>query len=122
MHLLINSILKTEMKQLLEHIDRNQLQSKAPLFYHIQKDLIIQSIEFLFKQNSDEQQPNIDFILKTLNLFIELITDKSFLQQHQIDSIIPFLFPIPLINLIFNLFLLVPTHQSKISILYLFTT
>ena len=115
------------MKQLLVHIDRNTLQSKAPMLYHLQKDLIIQSIELLFKpslfeQSPDEQQPNIHSVLKTLNLFVELITDKSFIKQHQIDSIIPFLFPIPLINLIFNLFLLAPTHQSKIAIIRLFTT
>ena len=134
-HLLTSSILKTEIKQLVEHTDamnNDILQSKAPLLYHLQKDTIIQSIQFLFKpslfnQNFNEeilvneQQPNWSFILKVLNLLRELITDKSILTQQQIDFMITILFPIPIINLIFNLFLFVPALSSKIFVLHLFT-
>jgi hypothetical protein len=134
-HLLIYSILKTEIKQLVEHIDamNNEiLQNKAPLFYHLQKDMIIQSIQFLFKpslfnQNFNEEiivnkhQTNWNFILKILNILRELITDKSILTQQQRDSIITILFPQTIINLIFNLFLVVPALSSKIFFLHLFT-
>ena len=131
-YLLINSILKNEIKQLTEHIDSATFQGKAPFFYHLQKDLIIQSIEILlqpnlFEQNPDEEivinekQPNLNFILKILSLFVELIKDKSTLTQQQIDSFIPILFPLPLINLMFHLFLFTPFHQSKIIILHLFS-
>ncbi|CAF0748456.1 unnamed protein product [Adineta steineri] len=128
-HILINSILKTEIKQLLEHTDKNDLENQAPLLYHLQKDFIIHSIKFLLKpsllesnSSGDQQQLNLNFIFKTLDHFVELITDKSIIKQHQIDLIISILFPRQLINLIFNLFLIVSTNQAKISILHLFTT
>ncbi|UJR17648.1 hypothetical protein I4U23_004544 [Adineta vaga] len=125
-HLVIQSILKTEIQQLPEHIDITILENQAPLLYHLQKFVVIQSIAFVFqpsllKQVSDEKQANFKFVFKTLDHFIQLITDKSSIKQHQIDSIIEFLFPAPFINLLFDLFLLIPEHQSKIFILHLFT-
>ena len=135
-HLLINSILKIEIKRLLEHYDKinnDLLESDAPLFYHLQKYIFIQSIELLFKpsllnEDSDaetsitnEQRPDINFILKILDFFIELITDKSLIKQNQFKLIIPILFPIPLINLMLDLFILVPAHQCKITILRQFS-
>ena len=91
-YFLIKSILKT---------------NQSTLFYHLQKDIIIQLIEYLFKQNSSEEI-NLKFILKILNLFKELNLEKSF--------------PLPLINLIFHLFLLIPIHEIKLNILHLFTS
>jgi hypothetical protein len=134
-HLLIYSILKNEIKQLLEHTNTMNidiLQSNAPLLYHLQKDMIIQSIQFIFKpslfnRNESEeifvngQQPKWNFILKIVNCFKELITDRSILTQQQIDSIISIVFSTPIINLIFNLLLSVPAHSSKIFFLHLFT-
>ncbi|CAF4467080.1 unnamed protein product [Rotaria socialis] len=135
-NLLINSILKSEMKNLLESkitVDEHLLESKSPLFYHLQKHIFIQSIQLvskpsLFDQNSNgktsinEQQPDFAFVLKVLKLFMELIRARSSLEQNQIESIISLLFPTQLINLAFDLFLLVPVHQSKIAIIHLFTT
>ncbi|CAM4831763.1 unnamed protein product [Rotaria magnacalcarata] len=134
-NLLINSILKGEMKNLLESkfaIDEHLLESKSPLFYHLQKHIFIQSIQLvskpsLFDQNSNEktsineQQPDFTFVLKVLKFFMELIKARSSLERNQIESIISLLFPTQLINLTFDLFLLVPTHQSKIAIIQLFT-
>jgi hypothetical protein len=133
--LLIYSILKSEIKKLLEHTNTMNidiLQSNAPLLYHLQKDMIIQSIQFIFKpslfnQNEseeifvNEQQPKWNFILKIINRFEELVTDRSILTQQQIDSIIPIVFSTSIINLIFNLLLSVPAHSSKIFFLHLFT-
>ncbi|UJR32400.1 hypothetical protein I4U23_019862 [Adineta vaga] len=120
-HLLMYSILKTELKKFIEHIDRIDLQTQTPFLYHLQKDFFIHSIEFLFKPSLLRQQSNVNFVLKTLNLFIELITDKTLIKKHQLEPIIPILFPTPFVNLIFDLFLLVPTHQSKLFILRLLT-
>ncbi|CAF4616556.1 unnamed protein product, partial [Rotaria sp. Silwood2] len=136
-NLLINSILKNEIKKLCEFnftINNDLLQSKAPLFYHLQKYIFIQSIQLLFKPSlfnlnsnekiiiNQEQQLDFNFVLKILNFFIELITDKSLIKQNQIDFIISLLFPKQLINLMFNLFLLVPAHQSKQVIIRQFAT
>ncbi|CAF0737820.1 unnamed protein product [Rotaria sordida] len=135
-HLLINSILKIEMKKLSENnftINNDLLESKAPLFYHLQKYLFIQSIQLLFKPSLfnqnwngkiriNEQQLDFNFILKILDFFIELIIDKTLIKQNQIDLIMSLLFPTQLINFMFNLFLLVPTHQSKIVIIRQLTT
>jgi hypothetical protein len=67
------------------------------------------------------KQPNLKFVWKILNLFLELIKDKSTMKQNQIDVLVSLVFPTPLINLMFNLFLLVETHQSKIFLLRLFS-
>ncbi|CAF3310262.1 unnamed protein product, partial [Rotaria sp. Silwood2] len=98
------------------------------------KYIFIQSIQLLFKPSlfnlnsnekiiiNQEQQLDFNFVLKILNFFIELITDKSLIKQNQIDFIISLLFPKQLINLMFNLFLLVPAHQSKQVIIRQFAT
>ncbi|CAF3688992.1 unnamed protein product [Rotaria sp. Silwood1] len=138
---LVKSILKNEIKELLvENIGANSeiLSNKVPLLYHLRKDIIIESIRCLLKLSSsidefdgkitiiDErtksEESNLNFIFKILNLFVELVTDKSTMKQNEIDILIPFLFPEPLINVMFDLFLLLPIHQSKICILHLFVT
>ncbi|CAF0744045.1 unnamed protein product [Didymodactylos carnosus] len=144
MSLLVNSILKVETNELLKYhttthdkITSEILQHKAPLLYQLQKDVIVQSIQFLsnpsllFYDYGDEstvidkqssiKQPNFNFILKLVNLFVKLLTDKSTIKQNEIDFLVPLLFPVPLINLLFDLFLLSPMHQSKIVILHLFS-
>ncbi|CAF0824036.1 unnamed protein product, partial [Didymodactylos carnosus] len=144
MWLLTNSILKAETRELLKYMATHSeitveiLQSQAPLLYQLQKDVMVQAIGFLLKPlllfyNYDDEttiideritikQPNLSFIFKIVDIFVELVTDKSTMKEHEIISIIPFLFPAALINLMFDLFLLVPTHQSKIFLLRLFAT
>jgi hypothetical protein len=122
-YLLIKSILQIEINEFLQHVSER----KTPLFNYLQKEIVLQSIQTIVKpslmdQNNDKEiscQPNIHFILKIFKLFTELLSELK--QQQQIDLIIPILFPTSVIQLIFHLFLLVPIHQSKISILHLFT-
>ncbi|CAF1293234.1 unnamed protein product [Rotaria sordida] len=136
---LIHSILQFEVKELIKHISINKeitikiLQNKAPLLYELQKDIIIQLVRFILKPSSflyelnnlDEEimikQPNFNFIFKILNIFVKLATDKS-MKQDEIDSFLPSLFRVSFINLMFNLFLLLPTYESKTFILRLFVT
>jgi hypothetical protein len=138
-NLLIYSIIQVEAKELIinqitiqKEITLEILQSKAPLLYELQKDIINQSIRFLLKpslllndfQNEETmiKEPNLNFIFKMLNLFVKLATDKSIMKQNEIDLFIPILFRVSFINLMFDLFLLLPTHQSKIFILRSFVT
>jgi hypothetical protein len=144
-NLLIYSIIQVEAKELINQrmiqkgITLEILQSKAPLLYELQKDIISQSIRFLLKpslllndlQNQetkiiDEEtmikQPNLNFIFKMLNLFVKLATDKSIMNQNQIDLFLPILFRASFINLMFDLFLTLPTYHSKIFILRSFVT
>ena len=123
---LIRPILQTEIKELLEY---GLLESKAPLFSYLHKDILQQSIQIVIKpslidRNKDEeidhQLPNPHFMLKILKLFTELLSELE--QQYEIDLLIPILFPASFIQLLFHLFLLIPILQSKISILHLFTT
>ncbi|CAF1253616.1 unnamed protein product, partial [Rotaria sordida] len=141
---LIHSILQLQTKELIKQITLHKeitikiLQSKAPLLYELQKDIIIQLIQFILKPSSlldkshneestiiDEEmiikQPNLNFIFKILNVFVKLATDKS-MKQYGIDSFLPLLFRSSFINLMFDLFLLLRNHQSKIFILHLFIT
>ncbi|CAF3851995.1 unnamed protein product [Rotaria sordida] len=134
---IIKSILKLEIDQLSKQTNmNNHLEKHAPLLYHLQKDLVVQSIRFLEKPSllmknpaneptmTNEQmlfkEPNLDFLLKIVSLFSEIVTDQWNMNQNEIDTIIPILFPELLITLLFDLFLLVPTHQAKICILHLF--
>lgn len=129
---LIKSILKTEIEQINEEL----LQNKTSIVFHLKTNIFLQLIQFLIEPSllnenfdyetiPDEEvfitKPNLNFIFKILNIFVDLIKDKSILKQ-QIDLIIEILFPQLLINLLFHLFLLAPTHQSKIFILHLFST
>ncbi|CAF5077069.1 unnamed protein product, partial [Rotaria sp. Silwood1] len=114
----------------------NHLEKHAPLLYHLQKDLVVQLIRFLEKPTLlmrnpaneptmiNEQmlfkEPNLDFLLKIVSLLSEIVTDQWNMNQNEIVTIIPILFPELLITLLFDLFLLVPTHQAKICILRLF--
>ena len=64
------------------------------LLYYLQKDLIIQLIKYLFKQNFIENELN--FIFKILNLF------KDIIKQEKINKIIS----ISLINLLFYYYII----------------
>ncbi|CAF1258882.1 unnamed protein product [Rotaria sordida] len=147
MKLLTMSILKVELKELLKCIIHEQitveiLNRKAPLFYQLQKHIIEESIHFLAEpslinmNNYDDdddgndktidekmliKQSNLDFLLKIVNLFLELLIDIE-MKKYDIDLIIQLLFPPLFIKILFDLFLLVPSHRSKIFILHLFTT
>lgn len=122
---LIKSMLRTELK--------NDKQSETPLFDYLQKEIAIQSLEYLLQPSwiaestnegisTNEQRPNYHFILQILQLTADLLSEESTGKSATMDSIITHLFPPSLIQLIFHLFLLIPVHQSKISILRFFTT
>ncbi|CAM4974073.1 unnamed protein product [Rotaria socialis] len=138
MSLLINSILKIELNELIKYcrIKKNRisydiLQSKAQLLYHLQKDIMIQSMRFFinpsllnskYNNEYEVEKPNFNFILKLVHLFVKLISEKSTIKQVDIDLLIPLVFPESLINVLFNLFLINPKHENKIIILRLFST
>jgi hypothetical protein len=143
MSVLVKSILRNEIKELLQLIitttnvqnktNSEILSSTAPLLYQLQKDIMVQSIRLLsepslllddFSSNEETmiKKPNLNFIYKILQLFVELITNKSIVKQDEIDSLIPLLLPLPLINIMFDLFLSDQAHQSKVFILHLFLT
>ncbi|CAF1326834.1 unnamed protein product [Rotaria magnacalcarata] len=137
---LIKSILKNEVKALMDDMGSNYetLQNKASLLYHLQKDIIIESIQFILRillsiDGSDDkimiieelaknEEMNLNFTLKILSLFVGLINDRLTVKEHEIDTLISYLFSEPLINVMFDLFLILPTHQSKIFILHIFIT
>jgi hypothetical protein len=140
--LLINSILKVEIKQLFQCIETQNemngeiLQNKIPFLFQLQKDIVSQIIHVLLEPSLleecsevdaivDEQtiikQPNLNFIFKVLNLFVELLKDQSIMKQDQIETLVTLLFPVSMINLIFDLFIVVPTHRSKLFLLQLFS-
>ncbi|CAF3568719.1 unnamed protein product [Rotaria sp. Silwood2] len=92
---------------------------------------MIQSIKIcidpslLILENNDEyeiEKPNFKFILKLVQLFVKLISEKSTIKQEDIDVLISLLFPESLINVLFNLFILNPKHENKSIILRLFST
>ena len=105
--LLIKMILKKELKD-----------NHSPLFNYLQNQILTEGIEFLVKPSSINQIKT-NYILKMLNIFVELLLDESSDEVHRFISI---LFPSSMINLMFNLFLLIPIGQSKISIIRFFTT
>ena len=140
--LFIKPLLEIETKQLLDYsgagnqITKATLELKAPLLYQLQKHLISQAIRFLINPSlslsfSNENSMNIDeetiiehssmsFWFKIMNLFVELVKDASRSNEHEMESIVAFLFPEALTNLMFDLFLVVPKHQSKLVILHFF--
>ncbi|CAM4807592.1 unnamed protein product, partial [Rotaria magnacalcarata] len=139
MTLLVLTILRVETNELLKYhtmtyddIVKNMLKQKAPQLYHLQKDTIVQLIQFLSNRqllyydyenkSTMIKQPNFKFILKLMNMFLQLLTEKSPMKQHEIDFLLPILFPDVLIDLLFDIFLLIPRHRSKIAILHLFST
>jgi hypothetical protein len=144
MSLLTTSILKVEITELLKQhtATSNQItdeifQQKAPLLYQLQKDFVNQWIRFLSNpsykifDHDDEttiinkqsiiNQPNFKFILKLFYLFMKLLTDQSTKNPNEIDFLVSLLFPELFINLLFDLFLLSQSHQSKIFILHIFS-
>ncbi|CAF3325918.1 unnamed protein product [Rotaria socialis] len=141
MTLLTMSILKVEFKALLKSttqdpITEEILNTKAPLFYQLQKHVVEESIRFLAEPNlidannyDDEtvnermlvKQSNSDFLLKIINLFLELFTDSE-MKKYNVDQMIRLLFPTVSIKILFDLFMLLPSHRSKIFILKIFTT
>ncbi|CAF4787472.1 unnamed protein product, partial [Rotaria sp. Silwood1] len=138
MSLLINSILKVELNELLKYhrirnnkITNDILQYKGFLLYYLQKDIMIQSIKILFdpsllsseySEEFDIKKPNINFILKLLHLFVKFISEKLTTKQEDIDLLISLLFPESLVNILFNLFLINPMHQIKSTILQLLSS
>jgi hypothetical protein len=133
MSLLINGILRVETNELLKHqtITQEILSHKAPILYRLQMSIIVQSIQLLsnpsllscdYSDQSMIKQANLNFILKLVHLFVKLIHDKSTTRQSDANFLVPILFPVPLINLLFDVFLISPTHQSKTNILRLFST
>ncbi|CAF3929639.1 unnamed protein product [Rotaria sp. Silwood2] len=141
MKLLTMSILKFELKEILKSmidkpITEDILTRKAPLFYQLQKHVVEELIHFLAEpslivmnnyndETIDEQmlikQSNLDFLLNIVNLSLELLTDFE-MAKYNIDLMIRLLFPPLFIKMLFDLFLLVPSHQSKIFILHVYTT
>lgn len=141
MKLLTMSTLKVEFKSLLKVLKNDQiteeiLSTTAPFFYQLQKHVIEESIHFVSEpslinvNNYDDEtineqmlvkQSNSDFLLKIVNLFRELLIDPE-MKKYNVDLMIRLLFPNVFIRLLFDLFLLVPLHRSKIFILKLFTT
>lgn len=139
MDLLTISIITAELKDLLEWIANEKLtveilNRKAPVFFQLQKQIVEESIDFLSEPSLidinnnnnatiDEQiflkQPNLDFLLKIFDLFSQVLKDFQG-KNDDIDSVIRLLFPDIVIKILFNLFLWIPSHQSKKIILDLF--
>jgi len=120
-------MLKIEIKQILEQNSEN----KPSLLCALQENIVNQIAQFLIEtsslnENDDDektmkQQENFQFVWKVLNICLQLIKDKSIVEQDQIDILIPLLFPTSIIHLILNLFLSVENFQSEIIILRLFS-
>ncbi|CAF4347590.1 unnamed protein product, partial [Rotaria magnacalcarata] len=114
-NILLKSILEDEI-----------LSHKFPFIDHLKQNIITESIRYLLKVSSSGHEPDdepiLKFIFKTVNIFVELITCRSTMKQNEIDTLMQLLFSEPLINIIFDLFLFIPMHQSKIFITYLFVT
>jgi hypothetical protein len=83
------------------------------LLQHIQKNILLQLIQLIVNPSLLDDT-DLNNIFKILNIFVELIKDNP------IEIVIRYLFPQSLINLLFDLFLLIQIHQSKIFILRLF--
>jgi len=139
MDLLTISIITVELKDLLKYIVHENLtveilNRKAPVFFQLQKQAVEESIHFLTKPSLidinnnndatiDEQifikQSNLDFLLQIYHLFSEVL--KNFEgKNYDIDLLIRLLFPGIVIKILFDLFLLVPSHQLKKFIIGLF--
>jgi hypothetical protein len=145
MSLLVTSLIKVETNELLkshgttrESIDREVFQSKAPLLYQLQKNFVVQSVQFLadnsllrhdydhkstmIDKQSLIQKPSLNFILKLVDIFAQLLTDQSRRAQDEIGILAPLLFPMSVTNQLFDLLISSPRHQSKIIIIRLFST
>ncbi|CAF2236238.1 unnamed protein product [Rotaria magnacalcarata] len=140
MNVLVISIIQVELKDLLkcivnEKLTVETLNRKAPIFYHLQKHIVEESIHFLAEPSLidmnnnnnatiDEQivikQSNLDFLLKIFHLFSEVLKDFEG-KSDDIDLLTRLLFPNIVIKILFDLFLVVPSHQLKLFIIGLFT-
>ena len=82
------------------------------LFNYLRNEIVTQSIRFFIKPALINEN-NTNFLLKILRIFVKLINDERLISN---------LFPIAMINLIFDLFILIPFHEAKLAILRIFTT
>ena len=133
LHALLQVIVNEEMGQLLEPITHSSdvndeaLRSKAPFFYHLQKEIITHAVEYLFQSTFAQMSRNtesspLQFTFEILDLYMkQLRSNQSSMTQHQIDAMLSLFFPRPLIYLLFDLFLLTPTYRERLFILHLFT-
>ena len=124
---IIHSILRTKTSQLLKHLADEQKIHGAPLLYHLQKDVSMALFRALlhpslFESKDDADSNDWRFSLRVLGLIVEFLRDKSAMEQQQIDAITAILFPQTLVNLLFDLFLLVPTLHTKECLVRLFVT
>jgi hypothetical protein len=128
---LIKSIIIVELKDWLKCAVDEKLNRKTSVFFQLQKQIIQESIHLLIEpslidisNNNDEQifpkQSKLDFILKIFNLFLEVLKDFQG-KNHDINLVVRLLFPDIVIKILFDLFLWIPLHQSKMFILGLFT-
>lgn len=124
MNVLVKSIIIFELKDLLKFIVNEKLTFEmliriVPIFYHLQKNIIKESIYFL-TQPSLMDMKNLDFRLKIFQLFSEVLKDVEG-KNDDIDFVIRQLFPNILIKILFDRFLLIPSYQLKMFIIDLFT-
>ncbi|CAF3908169.1 unnamed protein product, partial [Rotaria magnacalcarata] len=135
MEVLIMSIIKVELKDLLICVVNEKLiveifNRKAPVIFQLQKLAVEESIHFLSEpslidvNNNNEQiftkQPNLDLLLKIFHLFSNVLKDFT-MKNYDVDLVIRLLFPGVVIKILFDLFLLVPSHRLKTFIIGLFT-
>ena len=130
MHALLEMIISEEMKQLVEppaspaDVNEETLRSKAPVFYHLQKEIITHAVEYLFKSTFGEtnESASLQFTFEMLDLYIkQLQSHQSTLTRTQVNAMLSLFFPRPLIYLLFDLFLLTSTYRERLFILHLFT-
>ena len=130
---LIKSMLRMELNEFI-----NDAQCRLPLCDHLQKEIVTQLLQFviqpsLIAENIDEeklaserqqiqQRSDFHFILQILRLFRDLLLEEAKQKSQQMDSLIARLFSPSTMQLIFDLFLLIPSHPSKIVIVQFFTT
>ncbi|CAF3742308.1 unnamed protein product [Rotaria socialis] len=135
MEVLTMSIIKVELKDLLICMVNKKLtveifNRKAPVIFQLQNLVVEESMHFLSEpslidvNNNNERiftkQPNLDFLLKNFHLFSDVLKDFT-LNNYDIDLVIQLLFSGIFIKILFDLFLLVPSHLLKTFIIGLFT-
>ncbi|CAF3356499.1 unnamed protein product [Rotaria socialis] len=135
MEVLTMSIIRVELKDLLicmvnEKLTVEIFNRKAPVIFQLQKLVVEESMHFLSEpslidvNNNNEQiftkQPNLDFLLKIFHLFSDVLKDFT-VKNYDVDLVIRLLFPGIFIKILFDLFLLVPSHLLKTFIIGLFT-
>ncbi|CAF0773776.1 unnamed protein product [Adineta ricciae] len=114
---IVLSILQNEFRQFKER--RIDLQTKTPLIIQLRDEIVIQSLSFLFGASPSFENNSVESVLK---LFIELFKSTPLLNDDQIDHLVSLLFPTPLIKILFDLFLIIHAHPTKVVILHFFTT